>query len=963
MAGFSGFMDEILSLRKRVALFRKVTLHAHSPESYDWHAGDISTAPQREGWSQEESAFIIGVRNSGLDLLALTDHMKCCLACRISSELSMPTRILPGMEVSIRPKPPLNHFRLHILVIYPEGFSVDKVCKIIPNTLPDEASRTGKEEMVDVDLEKLIDEIHNSGGMCIAAHVDNEAGMRRAFRQVGHSAIALYDPDTDVTDNDKKKVSTDFKDWILTVGFDAIQVGKEKDKEHYHWVSEVSGKRFNIPALLSTDAHRVEDLALEDKVTHLKMTSVDFDGLKRALLFSDTRIRFPGELPETPTPRIMGIQIVSGNSKGFFKDLKLAFSDNLTCLIGPRGSGKSTVIEALRYLFGYNRTLHGIDAGKELATKVKQLQQATLEDCLVRIIYECTSGNKHVLEATFDAKTEYATKVYTLDGEERDVHDVEKCGQYPLRLFGWSEIETLGREPHRQRELLDRLVPGLSEKVEERKKTRGELRSKTKEIETVVGQLNQIMERNQGEIRRYREYKADFEMLNTDEVKGLFAELDFLRKKSLLLKRLRSNIDELSTHIAGVLDFNLLEGIEDAVLNEKELSDWWKATTKELGVKDKKESIRSHLLQIKGHLDSLAEELEQKRGQLKARMQEKEQAVRASISDEASKQVGADLRETARTHLARVKGLKQEYEQGFSSLSNHLREWRSLCDRLCSVQSQITGMRATRKDEIEQRLGQFGTERMQININFFPGHDRSILRGYLDGRFLTRNLHGNYRQKMWPEKFSAAHNPVELALAILDRKPEKIVKTAHIEGQDVDVNEEMATKIIETMYPFTKDENAEIQTVVIEKLKKVLKLAEVEWDDKEHITLNQKPVERLSPGQRSSAMLPLIALAEEAPLVIDQPEDNLDNRLVGDVLVNILAELKEKRQIIVATHNPNIVVGGDSEQVVVLDALSESKGECKTHGSIDNDDIVKSVIEIMEGGYEAFLARKRRYGL
>ena len=124
--------------------------------------------------------------------------------------------------------------------------------------------------------------------------------------------------------------------------------------------------------------------------------------------------------------------------------------------------------------------------------------------------------------------------------------------------------------------------------------------------------------------------------------------------------------------------------------------------------------------------------------------------------------------------------------------------------------------------------------------------------------------------------------------------------------------------------------------------------------------LNEKPIENCSPGQRSSAMLPLIALV--STLIIDQPEDNLDNSLVGKVLVDILAGLKEKRQIIVATHNPNIVVSGDAEQVIVMDALSDNKGICKEMGSIDNSAIVKSVVDIMEGGKEAFINRFKRYG-
>lgn len=145
-------------------------------------------------------------------------------------------------------------------------------------------------------------------------------------------------------------------------------------------------------------------------------------------------------------------------------------------------------------------------------------------------------------------------------------------------------------------------------------------------------------------------------------------------------------------------------------------------------------------------------------------------------------------------------------------------------------------------------------------------------------------------------------------------------------------------------------------------MKAVLDLQEVNWDDHEAILLNGGPVNEKSPGQRSSAMLPLIALSEKTPLVIDQPEDNLDKGLIGNVLVKILAELKEQRQIIVCTHDPNILVCGDSEQVIVLEAESDRRGKVLLHGSIDNDDIVRTVLDLLEGGAEAFEARRERYG-
>jgi ATPase subunit of ABC transporter with duplicated ATPase domains len=186
-----------------------------------------------------------------------------------------------------------------------------------------------------------------------------------------------------------------------------------------------------------------------------------------------------------------------------------------------------------------------------------------------------------------------------------------------------------------------------------------------------------------------------------------------------------------------------------------------------------------------------------------------------------------------------------------------------------------------------------------------------------------------------------------------------------IQDTTVQITSAEAKKAVETYNLWMREESADVDGLVEngERLQNLMKIEEIEWDDEVSILLNDRPVSNLSPGQRSSAMLPLIALSETTPLVIDQPEDNLDNKLIGKVLTDILAALKEKRQIIVCTHNPNIVVSGDAEQVIVLNAISDRKAEVVGHGSIDNENIIHSVIEIMEGGAEAFRARRLRYKL
>ena len=122
------------------------------------------------------------------------------------------------------------------------------------------------------------------------------------------------------------------------------------------------------------------------------------------------------------------------------------------------------------------------------------------------------------------------------------------------------------------------------------------------------------------------------------------------------------------------------------------------------------------------------------------------------------------------------------------------------------------------------------------------------------------------------------------------------------------------------------------------------------------------PINQASAGQRAAAMLAFLLAHGEEPLVLDQPEDDLDNQLIYDLVVRQIRENKLRRQIIAVTHNPNIVVNGDSEMLHVLEF---HKGQCAVtlSGSLQEEDIREKVCQVMEGGREAFERRYRRLGL
>ena len=105
----------------------------------------------------------------------------------------------------------------------------------------------------------------------------------------------------------------------------------------------------------------------------------------------------------------------------------------------------------------------------------------------------------------------------------------------------------------------------------------------------------------------------------------------------------------------------------------------------------------------------------------------------------------------------------------------------------------------------------------------------------------------------------------------------------------------------------------------------------------------------------------ILESGDSTPLVIDQPEDEIDKAYLFDVLIPSLRRLKGKRQIIFSTHDPNIVVNADADLVIYLEA--NSKKSCvKSRGAIEEVGIKNAIIKILDGGEEAFKLRKQKYG-
>lgn len=145
-------------------------------------------------------------------------------------------------------------------------------------------------------------------------------------------------------------------------------------------------------------------------------------------------------------------------------------------------------------------------------------------------------------------------------------------------------------------------------------------------------------------------------------------------------------------------------------------------------------------------------------------------------------------------------------------------------------------------------------------------------------------------------------------------------------------------------------------------------LANVIPEDKVEITIiengNEIDINEGSPGQKCAALLAFILNTGDNPLIIDQPEDDLDNSLIYNLVVKSIRKMKSKRQIIIVTHNPNIPVLGDAEGIIILERDKNGKVDFrkgKKAGCLEELEIRKGICDIMEGGEDAFRKREAKY--
>ena len=655
------------------------------------------------------------------------------------------------------------------------------------------------------------------------------------------------------------------------------------------------------------------------------MQEVSIDGLRQAFLDPGSRIRLNSK-EEIYTPDEHVEIVAIGWEGGFLDGVEVNLNPNLNVLIGGRGTGKSTVVESIRSALGLDPI--GDEAHKAHDGIIRQvLRNGTKISLLVRV--QRPGLHEYRIERTIPNPP----LVRETSGEV--LHRTPEDVLPRVEVYGQHEISELARSPDKLTHLLDRFV--VRDESLARRKT---------SVNNDLAKNRRSLCETRNEIESNEERLAALPGL--EETLQRFQEVGLqerLREKSLLVReeRVINSVPQRLEPFREALSILRRElPIDLTFISERAL--------KELPGRDILKQATSALTGLEAEIRPIADNLEQA---LKSADTGIDQ-VRIAW-DVRRRQVQAEYERILRElQASRVDG------EEFISLRRQIEELRPLQERLALL-------RRVEKEQANQR-SELIAEWEDIKAAEFRALDKAA-------RKVSQQLSDRVRVEV-----TAAGNREPLFKLLRDeiggRMSEALdrLKTAPELSITHFVNAcRSGAEALRDSYDMTPSQAERLADGEVEVF---MQIEELELKPTTAIHLNTaqtgeppawQPLEDLSTGQKATAILLLLLLDSSAPLIVDQPEDDLDNRFITEGIVPRMREEKQRRQFIFSTHNANIPVLGDAELIVGLTATGEAVGgrarvEPEHMGSIDSPSVRELVEEILEGGREAFETRRRKYG-
>ena len=606
---------------------------------------------------------------------------------------------------------------------------------------------------------------------------------------------------------------------------------------------------------------------------------------------------------------------------GFLDGTRFDLSDGLNCLIGARGTGKTTALEFVRF------ALDAMPDDVDACRRVESLVDHNLNFGRVELGIETKDGLAYVVTRM----TGEEPVVLTEDRKPTEI-TLKAGGLFKADIFSQNEVENIADRSLSQLELIDNFE---AEQITD-------LNTKLKHMDVELrGNASAIIPL-QDKIATLDEELATLPGLD-EKLKGLSATggsdaeaINEAHAQKALRDREKRAIEELSQFLMkydqGIGEFvgqlqqqaetylakDMLTGLNKAILAEVQQSIL--ACAREVD-----ELLRGAQDRIKAGQDSLS--------QISSKLAIAHSMQEVVFGVLMEKYQAALGQATERSHLEKVRnGLlmkKRERDEATERLAKLQAERTVLLRKL----SEVRDARFKVRKEVTDRISKALTPNIHVTIVQDGNRERYL-------QLVEEALRGaRLKPGLAARKIANALWPTDLVKIVKSKKTGALVDKAELTA-------DQAEKVVFALNDFSH----------------LHELETVELIDEPKIELNDggtyKDLQSLSTGQKCTTILPILLLESKNPLLVDQPEDNLDNGFICQTVVESLRTVKAGRQLIFVTHNPNIPVLGDADKVFVLESDGTS-GRIVKEGDVD--ECKTEIVTLLEGGEKAFKLRKERY--
>ena len=842
-----------------------------------------------------------------LSLIAITDHNEITnVPGAMDAASGKQLLVVPGVELTT----PQGH-----LLVYFEDY--DDLETFFGKL--DFADRGTQDSRCQTGVLECLSLIDPAKGFAILAHVDGDGGLETAIKGnppyksdvVAHPSlwgIELRSAQSPISysdrDPDPQRAACG-KKRIAALGL---------------------GEKQYLARVLFSDSHTLSYLGKnaegKRKLTRIKMDSPSFNGVRIALQDADARIRLEDEIPQS-VPYLMGTKLQGG----FLDGQVFHFSRNLNCIIGGRGAGKSMAFEAGRIIAPTPST-------------------SKLIDCEVwpekiHLVWADQAGQLHTIIRRI--------------GEESENVDDPIMGPvtFPIESYGQTETAQTSakaqQDPAILLQYLDQFT-NISELTAQEEEIRDQLLSNQTEIEKAHTQVSRIPEYKKLLVNTQQQLKA-IESAHASEVVAL-------ERKVAEERAIRETIEQRISDLGAAVTMSSVSDI----LNE--IQTVAKPEELKVGSTEFREITRL-VAAFALETDKNQKEMANKTSSLSADV--KKQVDQWKVRE---RQILNEIEQKKKDLLA--KGIKLD-SMYIKKLAADESNYRKTLQVLADWEKRLRDLQKIRAELLKKRLGlraSISKNRTAFAVRANLALKSALTDLFVDVKFVENGL-SSEAEEIIKEAMNWRTSQVPRTALLVEQVPVPQLLDAIKKG---DLSPILRVTSPDGMKPFSKTDAQEILKALGQP-PYIYRLERCVFDDRPKITVTKKitlggkvlypskDFSKLSLGQQQSVLLALMLSSESnSPLIIDQPEDNLDSEFIFHSLVPVLRAAKERRQVIVVTHNPNIAVLVDGEQIVALKSTSD-KSTVVARGSIDDAKTKKVVCQLLEGAEEAFRRRAKVYGV